>query len=118
MPFTLDLTDPLRPTPFAAVVAAGVELRDGVRVVDPGEAEVFGAASRLGVPGGTGFLTVVDMLGVFSQMCSVCGQVLSRVFLRGTGTVARDSVSGVEREWSLGPNIVLELVFLFLPGLR
>jgi hypothetical protein len=40
----------------------GVDARAGVRVA-PGEADALAVESRAGVPGGGGFLAVVDMSG-------------------------------------------------------
>lgn len=60
VPFTPDLTDRVLVTPFAPF-EVGVEERVGVRFAAPGEDETLAVESRPGVPGGAGFLAVVDM---------------------------------------------------------
>jgi len=50
VPFALERTDRVRVTPFGAL-GGPVELRVGVRVAAPGEAEVLVVESREGVPG-------------------------------------------------------------------
>lgn len=62
MPFTLDLTDRVRVTPFAPFVLVGVAERAGERFAAPGVEGLRAEASRAGLPGGAGFLAVVDML--------------------------------------------------------
>lgn len=60
VPLTGERTDRVLATPFAPV-AVGVDERTGVRAAAaPGEEVVLVVESRAGVPGGAGFLAVVD----------------------------------------------------------
>jgi hypothetical protein len=71
VPLTPDRTERVLCMPPAPFVV-GVEARAGVRFAAPGDAAgLVVVESRAGVPGGGGFLAVVDMLATVLSVCVV-----------------------------------------------